>query len=87
MHFVIYDVSQDEIERKGSILVDYKELIQDRELTKSIPNISAELRDMPQKILQCMGLAIHQVSMRLQSMEAEPSQQKSISDTWRQLCD
>ncbi|CAN8203071.1 unnamed protein product [Coccothraustes coccothraustes] len=55
----LYD--KDEIERKGSILVDYKELIQDRELTKSIPSISAELRDMPQKILQCMGLAIHQV--------------------------
>ncbi|NWY97539.1 MCM8 helicase, partial [Loxia curvirostra] len=55
----LYD--KDEIERKGSILMDYKELIQDRELTKSIPNISAELRDMPQKILQCMGLAIHQV--------------------------
>ncbi|NXV06002.1 MCM8 helicase, partial [Cettia cetti] len=55
----LYD--KDEIERKGSILVDYKELIQDRELTKSIPNLSAELRDMPQKMLQCMGLAIHQV--------------------------
>ncbi|NXG54209.1 MCM8 helicase, partial [Hemiprocne comata] len=55
----LYD--KDEIERKGSILVDYKELIQDRELTKSIPNISTDLRDMPQKILHCMGLAIHQV--------------------------
>ncbi|XP_075563094.1 DNA helicase MCM8 isoform X2 [Pelecanus crispus] len=55
----LYD--KDEIERKGSILVDYKVLIQDRELTKSIPNISTELRDMPQKILHCMGLAIHQV--------------------------
>ncbi|XP_009073390.1 PREDICTED: DNA helicase MCM8 [Acanthisitta chloris] len=55
----LYD--KDEIERKGSILVDYKELIQDRELTKSIPNICTELRDMPQKILHCMGLAIHQV--------------------------
>jgi len=43
--------------------VDYKELIQDRELTKSIPNISTELRDMPQKILHCMGLAIHQVNI------------------------
>ncbi|NXI99513.1 MCM8 helicase, partial [Psophia crepitans] len=55
----LYD--KDEIERKGSILVDYKELIKDRELTKLIPNICTELRDMPQKILQCMGLAIHQV--------------------------
>ncbi|OXB68339.1 hypothetical protein ASZ78_015279, partial [Callipepla squamata] len=55
----LYD--KDEIERKGSILVDYKELIEDRELTKSIPDVSTELRDMPQKILQCMGLAVHQV--------------------------
>ncbi|NXV15198.1 MCM8 helicase, partial [Cepphus grylle] len=55
----LYD--KDEIERKGSILVDYKELVQDKELTKSIPNISTELRDMPEKILHCMGLAIHQV--------------------------
>lgn len=70
MYFVIYGVSQDEIERKGSILVDFKELIQDRELTKSIPNISTELRDMPQKILQCMGLAIHQVNRRFRYMEA-----------------
>lgn len=44
--------------------MDYKELIEDRELAKSIPNISTELRDMPQKILQCMGLAIHQVSLK-----------------------
>ncbi|KFO96941.1 DNA helicase MCM8 [Calypte anna] len=55
----LYD--KDEIERKGSILVDYKELIQDKELSKSIPNISTELRDMPHIILHCMGLAIHQV--------------------------
>uniref|UniRef100_A0A8D2PE56 DNA helicase MCM8 n=1 Tax=Zosterops lateralis melanops TaxID=1220523 RepID=A0A8D2PE56_ZOSLA len=76
----LYD--KDEIERKGSILVDYKELIQDRELTKSIPNISAELRDMPQKILQCMGLAIHQVltkdlerhAAELQAQEGLPLQ-------------
>lgn len=81
MCFIVYDVSQDEIERKGSILVDYKELIQDRELTKSIPNISAELRDMPQKILQCMGLAIHQVNTSFSYMEAEPSQQRRIPDT------
>ncbi|KFV61734.1 DNA helicase MCM8, partial [Dryobates pubescens] len=55
----LYD--KDEIERKGSILVDYKEIAEDKELTKAIPNISTELRDMPQKILDCMGLAIHQV--------------------------
>lgn len=62
---VILNVLQDEIERKGSILVDYKDMIEDKELTKSIPNVSAELRDMPQKTLQCMGLAIHQVNGKL----------------------
>ncbi|KAM3675485.1 DNA helicase MCM8 [Ammospiza maritima maritima] len=80
----LYD--KDEIERKGSILVDYKELIQDRELTKSIPNISAELRDMPQKILQCMGLAIHQVltkdlerhAAELQVQEGLPLQGEAV---------
>lgn len=68
VYFITWNISQDEIERKGSILVDYKELIEDRELTKSIPNISTELRDMPQKILQCMGLAIHQVSLKFWQM-------------------
>lgn len=53
---------QDEIERKGSILVDYKELAHDKELMESMPDIASELRDMPQKILDCMGLAIHQVN-------------------------
>uniref|UniRef100_A0A6I8PEL4 DNA helicase MCM8 n=1 Tax=Ornithorhynchus anatinus TaxID=9258 RepID=A0A6I8PEL4_ORNAN len=55
----LYD--KDEIERKGSILVDYKELIQDAELTTLIPDIATELKDMPEKILNCLGLAIHQV--------------------------
>lgn len=64
VYLIILNVLQDEIERKGSILVDYKDLIEDKELTKSIPNVSAELRDMPQKTLQCMGLAIHQVNVK-----------------------
>lgn len=64
VYLIILNVLQDEIERKGSILVDYKDLIEDKELTKSIPNVSAELRNMPQKTLQCMGLAIHQVNVK-----------------------
>lgn len=43
--------------------MDYKELIEDKDLIELIPDISNELRDMPQKILDCMGLAIHQVNM------------------------
>ncbi|XP_036683152.1 DNA helicase MCM8 isoform X2 [Balaenoptera musculus] len=54
----LYD--KDEIERKGSILVDFKELTKDDEIAKLIPNIANELRDTPEKTLACMGLAIHQ---------------------------
>ncbi|KAJ8785371.1 hypothetical protein J1605_007318 [Eschrichtius robustus] len=57
----LYD--KDEIERKGSILVDFKELTKDDEIAKLIPNIANELRDTPEKTLACMGLAIHQVSV------------------------
>ncbi|PIO38358.1 hypothetical protein AB205_0067240, partial [Aquarana catesbeiana] len=52
---------EDEIERKGSILVDYKELLEDDALKTSVL-LSTELKEMPEKILDCMGLAIHQVA-------------------------
>uniref|UniRef100_A0A8C8VKP9 DNA helicase MCM8 n=1 Tax=Pelusios castaneus TaxID=367368 RepID=A0A8C8VKP9_9SAUR len=73
----LYD--KDEIERKGSILVDYKELVQDKELIELIPSISTELRDMPQKILDCMGLAIHQVLTKdLERYAAELQEQEGL---------
>ncbi|XP_060642079.2 DNA helicase MCM8 isoform X2 [Anolis sagrei] len=72
-------ILQDEIERKGSILVDYKELIHDKEVLESIPDIAAELRDMPQKILDCMGLAIHQVlSKDLEKHAAELQKEEGL---------
>ncbi|XP_002747384.1 DNA helicase MCM8 isoform X1 [Callithrix jacchus] len=58
-HIDFYD--KDEIERKGSILVDFKELTKDEEVTNLLPDIANELRDAPEKTLACMGLAIHQV--------------------------
>ncbi|XP_053568665.1 DNA helicase MCM8 [Bombina bombina] len=69
----LYD--KDEIERKGSILVDYKELIQEEELIASVP-MSNELRDMPEKILNCMGLAIHQVLTKDLERHAEELQKQ-----------
>ncbi|XP_029449349.1 DNA helicase MCM8-like isoform X2 [Rhinatrema bivittatum] len=69
---------QDEIERKGSILVDYKELIQDEELVALVP-ISTELREMPEKILDCMGLAVHQVLTKdLEKLAAELQEQEGL---------
>lgn len=58
--FYFFFCLQDEIERKGSILVDYKELLEDDALKASV-SLSTELKEMPEKILDCMGLAIHQV--------------------------
>ncbi|XP_058037120.1 DNA helicase MCM8 isoform X5 [Ahaetulla prasina] len=77
---------KDEVERKGSILVDYKELIGDKELVESLPDVAVELRDTPQRILDCMGLAIHQVlikdlekhAAKLQEQEGLPIDEEPI---------
>ncbi|XP_049635117.1 DNA helicase MCM8 [Suncus etruscus] len=77
-HIDLYD--KDEIERKGSILVDFKELTQDDELTTLIPNIAIELRDTPESTLACMGLAIHQVLTKdLERHAAELQVQEGLS--------
>ncbi|XP_059561579.1 DNA helicase MCM8 isoform X2 [Myotis daubentonii] len=74
----LYD--KDEIERKGSILVDFKELTKDDEIAKLIPNIANELRDAPEKTLACMGLAIHQVLTKdLERHAAELQAQEGLS--------
>ncbi|XP_077169283.1 DNA helicase MCM8 isoform X1 [Paroedura picta] len=74
----LYD--KDEIESKGSVLVDYQELINAKEVVESIPDISTEFRDMPQKILDCMGVAIHQVlSKDLEKYAAELQAQEGLS--------
>ncbi|XP_075719163.1 DNA helicase MCM8 [Rhinoderma darwinii] len=75
-HIELYD--KDEIERKGSILVDYKELLQDNELMSCVP-LTTELKDMPEKILDCMGLAIHQVLTKdLERHAAELQEQEGL---------
>ncbi|XP_030638296.1 LOW QUALITY PROTEIN: DNA helicase MCM8 [Chanos chanos] len=55
----LYD--KDEIERKGSILVDYKDLVSNKQLSARLPALAKELKEMPEKMLDCLGLAIHQV--------------------------
>ncbi|XP_075420095.1 DNA helicase MCM8 [Tenrec ecaudatus] len=77
-HIDLYD--KDEIERKGSILVDFKELTQDDEVTNLIPNVSNELKDTPEKTLACMGLAIHQIlTQDLEKHAAELQAQEGLS--------
>ncbi|XP_057636985.1 DNA helicase MCM8 isoform X2 [Chionomys nivalis] len=78
-HIDLYD--KDEIERKGSILVDFKELTKDDEITNLIPDIENALRDTPEKTLACMGLAIHQVLTKdLEQHAAELQAQEGLSN-------
>ncbi|XP_075867049.1 DNA helicase MCM8 [Microcebus murinus] len=77
-HIDFYD--KDEIERKGSILVDFKELTKDDEITTLVPSIANELRDAPEETLACMGLAIHQVLTKdLETHAAELQAQEGLS--------
>ncbi|RXN18654.1 DNA helicase MCM8 [Labeo rohita] len=55
----LYD--KDEIERKGSILVDYKDLLSNKLISNTMPDLAKDLKEMPEKILDCLGVAIHQV--------------------------
>ncbi len=55
---------QDEIERKGCIVVDYKELVVDEAVTQAVSSLRQDLRDMPEHMIKCLGLAQHQVGVR-----------------------
>uniref|UniRef100_A0A673GDQ8 DNA helicase MCM8 n=1 Tax=Sinocyclocheilus rhinocerous TaxID=307959 RepID=A0A673GDQ8_9TELE len=59
----LYD--KDEIERKGSILVDYKDLLSNKLISHTLPDLAKYLKKMPEKILDCLGVAIHQVGFVL----------------------
>uniref|UniRef100_A0A668AST9 DNA helicase MCM8 n=1 Tax=Myripristis murdjan TaxID=586833 RepID=A0A668AST9_9TELE len=55
------DDSDDEIERQGSVLVDYEDLTRDGKVRAALPDLSTQLREQPEVILNCLGVAIHQV--------------------------
>lgn len=41
--------------------MDYKDLLVNKQISTALPHLACELKDMPEKILDCLGLAIHQV--------------------------
>ncbi|XP_076016578.1 DNA helicase MCM8 [Genypterus blacodes] len=55
----LYD--KDEIERKGSVLVDFADLIRDKRVCGALPDLHTKVKEQPEVILNCLGLAIHQV--------------------------
>lgn len=52
---------QDEIERQGSVLVDYADLTRDQTIHRVLPDLTTELKEQPELIISCLGVAIHQV--------------------------
>ncbi|XP_040905949.1 DNA helicase MCM8 [Toxotes jaculatrix] len=66
----LYD--KDEIERQGSVLVDYADLTGDKAVRKALPDLTTELKEQPEMILSCLGVAIHQVlTIDLEKQAAE----------------
>ncbi|VDI08027.1 Hypothetical predicted protein [Mytilus galloprovincialis] len=59
----------DDVEEKGYFIVDMKELLADQILMEGIPDLSTEMKDMPDRILSCIGLAVHQVNFFLENKE------------------
>lgn len=54
---------KDEIERQGSVLVDYADLTGDKKVCEALPELTTELKEQPEMILNCLGVAIHQVQL------------------------
>ncbi|XP_061693041.1 DNA helicase MCM8 isoform X2 [Syngnathoides biaculeatus] len=55
----LYD--KDEIERQGSVLVDYADLTANEMVLGALPGLTSEVKEQPEVILNCLGLAVHQV--------------------------
>lgn len=53
--------AQDEIERQGSVLVDYADLTGDKTVREALPDLTTQLKEQPEVMLNCLGVAIHQV--------------------------
>uniref|UniRef100_A0A8P4KKM6 DNA helicase MCM8 n=1 Tax=Dicentrarchus labrax TaxID=13489 RepID=A0A8P4KKM6_DICLA len=51
----------DEIERQGSVLVDYADLTGHKTVREALPDLTTQLKEQPEVILNCLGVAIHQV--------------------------
>uniref|UniRef100_A0A7N8WZC9 DNA helicase MCM8 n=1 Tax=Mastacembelus armatus TaxID=205130 RepID=A0A7N8WZC9_9TELE len=66
----LYD--KDEIERQGSVLVDYADLTGDKTVRSRLPDVITELKEQPELMLKCLGVAIHQVlTLDLEKQAAE----------------
>ncbi|XP_071961751.1 DNA helicase MCM8-like [Antedon mediterranea] len=76
----LHSYDKDGIERNGCISVGYHELLKDEDILGQLPDLITELRDMPEKIISCLGLAIHQVLTEDLERQAAILQNQSQSE-------
>ncbi|XP_017294810.1 DNA helicase MCM8 isoform X3 [Kryptolebias marmoratus] len=74
----LYD--KDEIERQGSVLVDYTDLIGDHTVSKALPDIITDLKEQPEVMMSCLGVAIHQVLTADLEKQAAELQEEELPD-------
>ncbi|XP_061829215.1 DNA helicase MCM8 [Nerophis lumbriciformis] len=68
----IHLYNKDEIERQGSLLVDYADLTANEVVRDALPALTTEIKQQPEMILNCLGVAIHQVlTVDLENQAAE----------------
>ena len=67
--------------------VDYKELVVDEAVTQAVSSLRHDLRDMPEHMIKCLGLAQHQAGIRQGMVSGLPiTHQMMISERPTVLC-
>lgn len=64
-------LSKDEIESKGAVVFDYKDLVSDPELAEEFPSLAGDLKDQPTVVLQSIGLAVSQVLSTAETLDSQ----------------
>lgn len=77
---------KDEIERQGSVLVDYADLTGDKKVCEALPELTTELKEQPEMILNCLGVAIHQVHSHYSMLSSAMHHLQSVQTEIEQQC-
>ncbi|CAH1792022.1 unnamed protein product [Owenia fusiformis] len=60
-----------DIETRKCFTVSFKDLMNDQMIAEGLPNFKAEMKSMPETILSCLGLAMHQMMIKEFEHEAK----------------
>ncbi|KAL4224835.1 DNA replication licensing factor mcm8 [Mactra antiquata] len=73
----LHSYNFDDIELKGSFTVDFKELFADTVICDSISDLQTKLKESPENVLSCLGLAMHQHISHKRLREAREATEES----------